>query len=313
MAEDTNGAPAQGVSVGVAQAMADALSAKEEPARRAATETVAPEAQAEPERITEVATETSPETQTKVYKVIEDGQELEVDEPELLRGYSGTRKFTQRTQELAEKERAIDANAAQLRGDRAKYADLLGQAESAVQLLTQEPDWNSLRATLAPKDYATARDNWDLQSKRVATIRAERDRVFREQADDLARATERFKRDEQDRLLNAVPEWREPTKAQADRAQLLDYAKARGFSEDDLKNVHDHRLWLVLRDAQRWHQANAKRPTAPAKPAIKTAGPGSPTTKPKTAAADEALATLRKTGRQTDAAAAILATMGDRL
>lgn len=311
MAEDTNGAPAQSVSV--AQAMADALSAQEELAPVAATDDVAPEAQAEPERTTESSAETSAETQPKRYTVIEDGQELEVDEPELLRGYSGTRKFTQRMQQLADREKAIDAAEAQARETRAKYADLLGQAEVAVQTLTQEPDWNSLRATLAPKDYATARDTWDLQTKRLQAIRAERERVSQEQAADVARSIERFKRDEQDRLLNAVPEWRDPTKAQAERQQLLDYAKARGFAEQDLQQVQDHRLWVVLRDAARWHQANAKRPTAPAKPGLKTASPGSPQPKPKSAKAEEAMATLRKTGRESDAASALLAAMGDRL
>lgn len=308
MPADTNGAPAQSVSV--AQAMADALSAQEELAPVAA-EADAPAETAE--RTTETAAETSAETQPKRYKVIEDGQELEVDEPELLRGYSGTRKFTQRMQQLADREKAIDAAEAQARETRAKYADLLGQAEVAVHTLTQEPDWNSLRASLSPKDYATARDTWDLQTKRLQAIRAERERVSQEQANDLARTVERFKRDEQDRLLNAVPEWREPTKAQTERQQLLDYAKARGFGEDDLKNVHDHRLWLVLRDAARWHHANATPPKAPAKPALRTASPGSPQPKPKTAAAEEAMAKLRKTGRQSDAASALLAAMGDRL
>jgi len=190
----------------------------------------------------------------------------------------------------------------------------LDQVHTALQALTpQEPNWNDLRATLSPKDYANAQDMWREQSRRLEAVQRERQRITEQQTADARKQLETFLRDEQDKLLNAVPEWREPTKAQAERQQLLDYAKARGFTEDDLKNVHDHRLWLVLRDAQRWHHASAKRPTAPAKPALKTASPGSPQAKPKTQAADDAMAQLRKTGRPTDAANALLAKMGDRL
>lgn len=269
------------------------------------------EAAPEPDAGAEVATETPTEPETPVYTVRVEGEDVEVPLDELLRGYSRTADYTRKTQAVAEARKAAEAEAQSVREARNQYAGLLDQVQTALQALTpQEPNWHDLRATLSPQDYATAQDTWREQSRRLDALKQERQRVAQQQADDLAKQVEAFKRAEQDKLINAVPEWRDPTKAETERQQLLAYAKARGFTEQDLGTVQDHRLWLVLRDAQRWHQAS-QRPTP--KPGLKTASPGAPQAKPKTAATDAAMATLKKTGRQQDAAAAILAKMGDRL
>ena len=321
MADSPATTPAKGSVEEAAQALmarltdtSDTQTPPDSPAAHAAPEDQpALEAAPEPEAGTETP-DTPATPETPVYKVRVEGEDLEVPLDELIKGYSRTADYTRKTQAVAEVRKQAEAEAQAVREARNQYAGLLDQVQTALQALTpQEPNWSELRATLSPKDYANAQDTWREQSRRLDALKQERERVTRQQAEDAQRQVQTFLRDEQDKLLNAVPDWRDPTKAQTERQQLLDYAKARGFAEDDLKQVHDHRLWLVLRDAARWHQANAKRPTAPAKPALKTASPGSPQSKPKTAAADEAMAKLRKTGRQSDAASALLAAMGDRL
>lgn len=319
MADSPATTPVKGSVEEAAQALmarlTDTPSDTQAPPDSPAAEAAAPEdAQApEPEAGTETP-ETPATPETPVYKVRVEGEDLEVPLDELIKGYSRTADYTRKTQAVAEVRKQAEAEAQAVREARNQYAGLLDQVQTALQALTpQEPNWTELRATLAPKDYATAVDTWREQSRRLDALKQERERVTRQQVEDAQKQAQTFLRDEQDKLLNAVPEWREPTKAQTERQQLLDYAKARGFAEDDLKNVHDHRLWLVLRDAARWHQASATPPKAPAKPALKTASPGSPQPKPKTAAATEAMAKLRKTGRESDAASAILAAMGDRL
>jgi len=245
------------------------------------------------------------------YTVRVNGEEIQVPLPDLIQGYSRTADYTRKTQDLAEQRKAFEAEAQTLRAQRQSYDQALGEVQHALQALTPtEPNWNELRATLKPEDYSRAVDTWREQSRRLDAVKSERQRNQQQMVTDATQQAEALRRQEFDKLHNAVPEWvTDRQKAQADLTGLVTFAKTRGFTDDELKNVIDHRAWLLLRDAKRWQDAQAGIAAVKAKTTAtpKTLTPGAPVNREasQTEAQKTAAAKLKKTGRVGDAAALI--------
>jgi len=112
---------------------------------------------------------------------------------------------------------------------------------------------------------------------------------------------------QQEALIQAVPEWKDSKKAKAEKALLIEFGQKIGFSEEELKNVYDHRAVIALRKAALYDQMMSKRGQIkpvinngprPAKPSA--AGRVSTTTE-----STRAKQRLAKSGRVNDAASAI--------
>lgn len=75
---------------------------------------------------------------------------------------------------------------------------------------------------------------------------------------------------EQQALLKAVPEWRDQKVADAERHELARYMVERGYSEEEINAVDDHRAILLVRDAMKY-RAMASKGEIAAKKVIKLA------------------------------------------
>lgn len=248
----------------------------------------------------------------RVFKVKVDGQDVEVPEDELVKGYSRTADYTRKTQELAEQRRRFETEeVGQLRAERAKYADHLAKMETAItELQPKEPNWAQLRADLPIEQYVARKEEWEERQKALTTIRTEQARVHAAQAADAEQGFQRYVQEQQAKLEDALPEMKDPEKAPVIRQSLLSFAQDRGFSADELHLVTDHRLVLLLHDAMQHHQAKTKAPVIQNRidRVIEAASPGNPrTAAPKQAKRDAAVSRLQKSGRVEDAAAAIAA------
>jgi hypothetical protein len=111
-------------------------------------------------------------------------------------------------------------------------------------------------------------------------------------------------------LQAAWPELADESKGQAEKSGLIDFLKRRGFSEDEIANSSDHRVFLLARDAMR-HESTAQASDATRKKVLKIAKrvvrPGSKQSRQEQAA--ESIKPLRdrlrKSGSTKDAAALI--------
>jgi hypothetical protein len=113
--------------------------------------------------------------------------------------------------------------------------------------------------------------------------------------------------DEQKKLLQAkIPEWADDSKRSKVKADIVDYLKGHGISQDEFESIPDHRHILVIRDALKWHQLQKSKPTAlnKVKAAPKLLKPG--TQQSRAAQNNVALAksrdALKQTGKVRDAA-----------
>lgn len=244
-----------------------------------------------------------------------DGTEAEVTEDEAYLGYLRQADYTRKTQLAAEERKAAAAERQQARDARAQYAAHLDAMKTAMDaMVPKEPDWGSLRARLTPEQYADALTQWDTFKKNRATLEAERVRVAKETVDDTRAELERVIADEEEKLYNAIPEWRDAAKREPEQKALLEWLRGKGWDDDRIGQIVDHRLIVSFRDAMRWEQLQAKKPAArAARPPIRTVAPGTtpPAPRKPADAADQARAKLAKSGKIDDAASYFLHTLKD--
>ncbi len=283
-----------------------------EQAPAATAEEQDPSRESEPaDSTTEGTDEPSDTSAPRLFTVKIDGKDEQVPEDELVRGYSRTQDYTRKTMALAQARKSFEeTEVAAVRQEREQYRQTLTKLEEAITLFhPKEPDWAILRAQVSPDEYVAKRDEWDDTQKRVTAIREERARVEAQQAEDAKKGYSAHVDAQRAKLIEADPDFGDPTKAPELGKALSAFAKERGFSDEELTGVADHRLVLLLRDAMRYRDAQSKAPAIKTKieKAIATTAPGgSKANQPKASKGEQAMARLQKTGRVEDAAAAIL-------
>jgi hypothetical protein len=259
------------------------------------------------EEQSEDSDETEEDEQPQVFTVKVDGKEIEVTLDELQQGYSRTQDYTRKTQQIAETRKAVEAEAAAIRAEREQYAQLLGALQQQLESADEQAiDWDRLYAE-DPIEWVRQRElSRDKQEKKAA-IQSEQQRLSQLTAQQRSEELKATLAQQQAALIQAVPEWKDEKKAKAEKALLIEFGQKVGYSEEELKNVFDHRAVVTLRKAALYDQMVSKRKDIkpvvnngprPVKPSA--AGRVSSTTE-----GTRAKQRLAKTGRVDDAAKAI--------
>ena len=250
--------------------------------------------------------ESEEQDQPQTFTVKVDGKEVAVTLDELQKGYSRTQDYTRKTQQIAEVRKQVEQETQAVRAEREQYAQLLGALQA--QLHTSEPQVDLERLYHEdPIEWVRQKEVLRERQDKAYAIQAEQQRLSQLSQQEQQRAMEAHLDSEKDALLAALPEWRDPKKAKAEKALVLESAKSVGFSDDDLKSVYDHRLVLLLRKAAMYDQMVSKRQGI--KPVVnngpRTAKPGAAGRVSTTTESTRAKQRLAKTGRVDDAASAI--------
>lgn len=256
---------------------------------------------------TELEEDTQDETKPEVFTVKVDGKEIEVTLDELQKGYSRTQDYTRKTQQLAEARKAAEAELQAIRAEREQYAQLLGALSEQVKT-SAEPkiDWDRLYNE-DPIEYVRQREVMRENREKAAAIQAEQQRLAEIAQKEQMAQFEALKAKESQALLEALPTWKDPAKAKAEKAMLVEFGQKMGFTPQELGNIYDHRVVLALRKAALYDQMQAKRQGI--KPVVnngpRPAKPGAAGRVSQMSDAARATQRLAKTGRVDDAASAI--------
>jgi hypothetical protein len=244
--------------------------------------------------------------QPETYTVKVDGKEVTVTRDELVKGYSRTADYTRKAMELAEQRRKFEAEElTPVRTQRQQYLHGLEEVQKAIEALTpKEPDWQQLRQSAPPEVFAAAWAEWDQRAKQLAQITAERDRVKALEAQDAEKGFRAYVQTEHAKLAEVLPDWQDTAKGPALKKELSEFAKSRGFTDEELGQVYDHRLVVLLHDAYQGHKAKVKAPEIKQRVenVLESPRPGANTQPVKSDAAKDAMKRLRETGRVEDAA-----------
>ena len=240
------------------------------------------------------------------YRVKVSGEEVEVSLDELLNGYSRTADYQKKTQSLAEQRKAVEAERIKIEEaakTRETYAQRLQVIEQLLQQQNQGEDLSSLKAE-DPIAYAVAMAEKVEREKQLQAVQAERARVQQEQMVHQQALLQKHMQTEQQKLMEAIPEFKDDVKAELVRRDIRNYAKSIGFTDQELSQVYDSRAVLALYKAAQFDKLMANKGAATKKVATapKTIRPG--TSNPQSSE-NEALkkerAKLRQTGNKKDA------------
>jgi hypothetical protein len=252
----------------------------------------------------EEETEEGEQPQTFTVKV--DGKEVSVTLDELQKGYSRTQDYTRKTQQIAEVRKQAEQETQAVRAEREQYAQLLGALQAQLQSSEPQVDLERLYHE-DPIEWVRQKEVMRERQEKLGAIQSEQQRLSQVAQYEQQRAMEAQLASQQEALFAALPDWKDPKKAKAEKALVIESAKAAGFSDEDLKSVYDHRLVLLLRKAALFDQMVSKRQGI--KPVVnngpRTAKPGAAGRVSTTTESVRAKQRLAKTGRIDDAASAI--------
>lgn len=257
------------------------------------SEAEAVEAEAEADDEGEPEAEPEFEVETK-------GGKKRVKLSELLESPMFKADYTQKTMAVAEERKAVEAEKAEISSLKEQLAEALQQWAVPVE---QEPNWTELAQKLDPRQYNAARAQWDERKTIAERARNAFQTMQKAQRDKLIA-------EEQSRLLDAVPEWRDPVAFEAAAKEMVEVGKAYGFPPEELAGATDHRVFLVLRDAAAYRKLKAAKPEVTKKvtPAAVTLKPGAKPTRAEasTDARQKQLAQFKRSGSIEDAVALLM-------
>lgn len=255
----------------------------------------------------ELEEDTQDEAEPKVFTVKVDGKEVEVTLEELQKGYSRTQDYTRKTQQIAEMRKATEAELQAVRAEREQYAQLLSALSEQVKTAAEpQIDWDRLYQE-DPIEYVRQREVMRENREKAAAIQAEQARLAQLSQQEQMQQLQALKAKESEKLVEALPAWKDPAKAKAEKAMLVEFGQKMGFTPQELGNIFDHRVVLALRKAALYDQMQAKRQGI--KPVTnngpKPAKPGAAGRVSQMSESVRANQRLAKTGRVDDAASAI--------
>lgn len=161
-------------------------------------------------------------------------------------------------------------------------------------------------ATDDPAKYLAKLAEYNTLNRRLQEAESKRVQVAQQFTESQQRFQQEALKREREALFKAIPDWRDDAKFQQARGRILAYMAERGFSEQEVGSLMDHRALLVAYDAARFRESQkalkASAKQLGQKPAVAKPGAGAS----KAQIADEQTRALRqqlkKTGRLEDAA-----------
>ena len=274
----------------------------------------APEEEGQAEEETEEEVDEEEETEIVAeedlkYTIKVDGEEFEVGIEELKNGYQRQADYTRKSQALAEQRKEteqIQSERMKLEQERQMYANGLQMLQEQQKAKLDEftnTDWETLKAE-DPYQYMIKKDEFRDAQEKVYNVANQQAQIQQEQAEEAQKARAHFVQQEYNRLVEALPEWKD--KNSTVKKDVQEYAKSVGFLPEEINQLADHRSVLVIKKAMEYDKLTTK--VAPKKKAVKKvpkvqkSGRGNSKEDTAAEAVKQKRARLRKSGKQDDAA-----------
>ena len=249
-----------------------------------------------------------------LYTVRVNGEEIEVTEDELVKGYSRQADYTKKTQELSEQRRNIEqlesqynSQLGQMQQERQQYMDGLNQLiQQSMGGLEQfsNIDWNRLKEE-DPIEFITKRDEYREAQERVRSGQHQYTLEQQKQAGEMQALQQQVLQQEHAQMVEKVPEWGDPTQQKVLATGLREYATGQGYTEEEIGSLVDHRSLIVLMKAQKYDElqrADVKTKKVKNKPRVVRSGKGSGKKEANKSKRIASMKRLQQTGHIDDAA-----------
>lgn len=168
------------------------------------------------------------------YTVKVDGEEVEITVDEALAGYQRDSDYRKKTMAVAEERKKIEAKTADLDAT-------LVELQSFIKREEDTTDWAALKEN-DPREYMERKEA--LEAAKLAN-----DKATKQRQDEHAEYVKQVESQEINKLVDAMgPTWVGEQRV-ADMKLVSEYLVKRGFNEQEIGGIVDHRAWLAFIDA----------------------------------------------------------------
>jgi hypothetical protein len=193
---------------------------------------------------------------------LKDGSVISVQD--LKRGFLSQQSFTRGTQENAKERETLASQKAEVE----QYARSLQEQRDLIlqvsqQFIPQPPDRSLLdrnSPNFDPITYAALKAEYDdrigVINNLHHTSKAEQDRTVKEQE----RQKDDMRKKELDRLLEAMPDLAKPDVQKKFWADAVETMAEYGFSQEEMNETIDHRVYRIFRDLSAYRRARSRIP-----------------------------------------------------
>lgn len=192
-----------------------------------------------------------------------DGQDRTVKYSDLVRNAQKYLAGDKRLEEAANLRKQLEPEQQAVKAERMQLQQALGQytQQLAAWMQQSEPDWNYLLQN-DPTEYVRVRHVWDTRRAELQQAQAAQAELTRREQYDQAVAAQARNHEEQEKLLAALPDWKDPAKAKAEASAIDGYLQTAGFNDEERNGLTDHRMVVVARKAMLYDQLQAQQAQA---------------------------------------------------
>lgn len=139
----------------------------------------------------------------------------------------------------------------------------------AQAMMPKEPNWQELLQSdiqNGTRNYEQQRLNWESRQREL--VQAQQAKQVLDQRENEARSasTQARAMEELGKLQEAIPEWKDPSKATEGAKAIGNYLRDQGIPSEMIDSLDNHKVVLLARKAMLYDQALARRQTAQAAP-----------------------------------------------
>ena len=197
------------------------------------------------------------EEEEPLFAVQANGEEIEVTYDELVKGYSRQADYTKKTQELAEYRNGYNAAKQQYESSLPRLHELQQEYTAALATVIENSlsgmekfniDWNALKEE-DREEYLIKSMEFNQEKARIDNLKQQHQSEQVKLGSQLTAQNKQYRQEEMTKLASIVPELRDPEQGKNIMSHIQEYSSSKGFSEQELMETADHRMWLVLIDA----------------------------------------------------------------
>lgn len=202
--------------------------------------------------------ETEPEHAVKI-----DGQERRVKLSELIASYQKGEASGKRFEEAAAARREVEQHRTQVTAERQALSQALQHYTQQLAAMQQQsqPNWEQLLAQ-DPVEFQRQRYYYEQRSQQLQQAQAAQAYLAQQQQAQVQQESQQRLLAEAQRMVEAIPEWRDAAKAAEGRKELRESLAKGGFTESEIDSIADHRMVMVARKAMLYDRLVADQKAA---------------------------------------------------
>ena len=216
------------------------------------------------ELLDQIEDETPLDTNQELYTLTINGENVEVTLDELKKGYSRQSDYTRKTRQLSDDRKALEEKNLEISRANEEAKIKRDQYEKQLQVLSaqlqaSEPNIDLDRLLQEdPAQYVKVKAEQDRKKELLQASQQEQERIRLEKQEESERIYAQYLENEKKKLIEKLPIYGDKEKGPEFIKELTQYAKSKGYTDQEISMLVDHRAVMMLADAMKYEKLQQK-------------------------------------------------------